>query len=83
MRKLFFLIALLAGCATTPPEREGVQITVTVEEAEACKKAGGCGLLSMAQVAEIQNSAFQLGARQAVKQIEAMTDSHGCRRDLT
>jgi hypothetical protein len=74
------LAVLLAGC-TTPAPPVGVQITVTVERAEQCKAAGGCGLLSAAEVADIQNSAYQLGARTATRALESVLDSNGCRRD--
>jgi hypothetical protein len=74
------LAVLLAGC-TTPTPPVGVQITVTQERAASCKAAGGCGLLSAAEVADIQNSAYQLGARQATQAIESVLDSQGCRRD--
>jgi hypothetical protein len=76
------VVLLLAACATPPaPAPVGVQITVTQERADACKKAGGCGLLSAAEVTEIQRSAYQLGAKQAVQAIENVLDSNGCRRD--
>jgi hypothetical protein len=75
------LAVLLAGCTTPPPAPVGVQITVTQERAESCKAAGGCGLLSAAEVAEIQNSAYQLGARTATRALESVLDSQGCRRD--
>lgn len=81
MRYTALVLLALIGCATPPPAPTGVQITVSVERAESCKAAGGCGLLSMAEVASIQSSAYALGVRQGVKDIEGALDSNGCRRD--
>jgi hypothetical protein len=79
----YALVLLLAGCAAPAPKPDGVQITVTHERADACKAAGGCGLLSAAEVADIQSSAYRLGAQQATQAIENVLDSNGCRRDKT
>jgi hypothetical protein len=75
------VVLLLAACATPPAPTVGVQITVTNERADACKKAGGCGLLSAAEVSELQRSAYQQGAKSATQAIENVLDSNGCRRD--
>jgi hypothetical protein len=73
------LAACLSGCAA--PKPEGVQITITEEEAKACLAAGGCGLLSRAEVANIQFQAYVLGQKEALG--SDAFDSHGCRRDST
>lgn len=79
------IVALLAlsACATPPPVNKGVQITVTQERADQCTKAGGCGLLSAAEVDSLQRKAYQLGVQHATQAIEGVLDSNGCRRDKT
>jgi hypothetical protein len=69
------LAAFLSGCATKP---DGVQITITEAEAKACLAAGGCGLLSRAEVAAIQFQAYMLGQKEALG--SDAFDSQGCKR---
>jgi hypothetical protein len=71
------LVAFLSGCATAP-KPEGVQITITEDEAKACLAAGGCGLLSRAEVAAIQFQAYMLGQKEAFG--SDAFDSQGCKR---
>jgi hypothetical protein len=84
MKAAAVVLLVLTACATPPaPSPVGVQITVTQARADACKAAGGCGLLSAAEVTELQRSAYQLGAKTATQAIENVLDSNGCRRDKT
>jgi hypothetical protein len=75
---LFTLLLTLAGCATTAPP-EGVQITVSEKRAAQCVKAGGCRLLSDAELADLQFQAYMLGRREALG--PDAFDSHGCKRN--
>lgn len=75
------LCAALAGCASTKPE--GVQITVATERVEQCKAAGGCGLLSAAEVVSLQVRAYRQGLADAAQAAAELLDSHGCRRGET
>jgi hypothetical protein len=78
MRAALALALVLAGCASAPPAPEGVQITVSEKRAVACLKAGGCRLLSDAELADLQYQAYILGQREALG--SDAFDSHGCQR---
>lgn len=74
MRHAFLLLLFaLAGCATAP---EGVQITVSKAKAAQCQAAGGCGLLTLAQVRAMLQQAHDQGMAEVVDGL----DSQGCKR---
>jgi hypothetical protein len=72
--KAILLLLALSGCATTAPD--GVQITVSNAKAAQCQAAGGCGLLTLAQVLAMKQQAHDEGAAEAA----AGLDSNGCKR---
>jgi hypothetical protein len=76
--KYLLLLAALSGCASTKPP-EGVQITVSEKRAAACQSAGGCRLVSDAELADLQFQAYMLGQREALG--PDAFDSHGCKRN--
>jgi hypothetical protein len=78
MRTLtLILLAALAGCASPPPAEKGdVMVTVKAARVEQCNNAGGCALLSQAEVASMLAEAYGMGAAQALEDL----DSHGCKR---
>jgi uncharacterized protein YceK len=79
MRYAGFLILALAGCASVPkPDDGSVQITVTAEEAQQCLLAGGCGLVTKAQAANIQFQGYMHGQKEAAADFASRLDSHGC-----
>jgi uncharacterized lipoprotein YmbA len=82
MRYAALLMIALAGCASTPTNGD-VQLTVAAERVAQCKEAGGCALLSQAEVAALLHQAYMLGAQAAAQQAADMLDSHGCRRGET
>jgi hypothetical protein len=71
------LVLAVAGCAT-PQAPEGVQITVSEKRAAQCMKAGGCRLVSDAELADMQFQAYMLEQREALG--PDAFDSHGCKR---
>lgn len=78
MKRLIHLaLILLAGCATsTPPPAGDVQVTIVAARVAQCKAAGGCALLSQAEVAAMLAEAYEMGAAAVLSSL----DSHGCRR---
>lgn len=76
--RTYLAALLLAGCVTAPPDDGSMQITVTAEEAAKCVAAGGCGLMSHAEIANIQYQAYMLGQKEAFG--SDAFDSHGCRK---
>lgn len=80
---LILMLALTGCAATPPPPKDGMDIHVPQARVEACKASGGCALLSQAEVKDLMQQAYEIGAQAAAQAMAEGLDSHGCKRGVT
>ena len=79
--RCLLLVVFLAGCAAPSGADEpegGVKITIAAARVAECQASGGCGLVSLSQLKELQRGAFNEGTKAAF----ASLDANGCRRGM-